>query len=312
MKWLPQCSQKNRDRLIVLIFLLCVATAYAVLRGRDGKYADWIRVSTAWRILWIRVAMLPEPAEALLRDSGILSPVLQTVRLPFGVTMQLDPLDFVDRILIAHGAWEETEWKWIEQALKPGDTFVDVGAHHGAYSLRAALRVGASGLVLAVEPVPSTGERLKRNIALNQLRNIRVAEVACGEVPGTMTMYVAGRRNTGMSSLSRQTAQYAGSVGSVIKVSVETLDKLAGGLGGVRISAVKIDTEGAETFVLRGASETLRRHRPVVLVETIPSQLISMGSSLEELEALLVSYGYAKARATDSNALWVPADQVGR
>lgn len=288
--------------------LVLSVVLYGLFRGADRRYADWIRFSLSWRSAAIRIALLPEYAEALFREFGILSPVLQTVRLPSGAIMQLDPLDYVDRHLIAHSAWEETEWKWIEETLKPRDTFVDVGAHHGTYSLRAALRIGPAGTVLAIEPDPRNAARLKQNVALNRLDNIRVVEVACGEKTGKMTLYSAGHRNTGMSSLSADTARLAGAdLGTVIDVPVEPLDKLAVGLGAARISAVKVDTEGAETYVLRGASETLRKHRPVVLVETIPSQLVSMGSSLQELEDLLTSYGYRKARATSTNALWVPA-----
>ncbi len=298
-----------RLMFVVAGILICAAALYAFFRGPERRYADWIRFSLAWRNGAHRIGSLPEYAEALFREFGILSPVLQTVRLRSGVTMLLDPLDYIDRHLIANGTWEETEWTWLEQALHPGDAFLDVGAHHGVYALRAALRVGPGGTVLAIEPDPGNAARMKRNIALNRIPNIRVVQAACGEKTAKMTLYSSGHRNTSMSSFSPETAGMAGAdVGVVAEVPVEPLDKLAAGLGDVRIAAVKIDTEGAEALVLRGAAETLRKHRPVVLVETIPSQLVSMGSSLEELESLLASYGYRKDRATTANALWVPAN----
>ena len=69
--------------------------------------------------------------------------------------------------------------------LKPGNVFVDVGAHVGKYSFYAAKQVGANGLVIAIEPHPKNAENLRKGIELNGLTNIEVVEKACSNYSGT-------------------------------------------------------------------------------------------------------------------------------
>ena len=82
-----------------------------------------------------------------------------------GVTMLLDPEDYISRELLRTGTWERPSWDAIHAHLSDGAVFVDVGAHIGYYSLKAARVVGAAGRVIAVEPNPPTSTSSKRTSA---------------------------------------------------------------------------------------------------------------------------------------------------
>lgn len=302
----------NRHPLIVLTGgVLALALIYFLVRSPVGRYSDYIWLATRWAGLWILVSDIPRQFEPGLNRLGLLPSGLLETQLRDGTRILLDPKDLVDRTVLASGVWEPIEWGWIEKSLAPGDVFIDVGAHHGTYTLRAARVVVDSGLVVAVEPNPASVERLKKNVTLNGLRNVRVIEAACGDQSTSRMLFVASDRNTGMASFSLRTSERSGPAGgsASIEVNVERLDDLVGTLSGRRIAAIKVDTEGAETMVLRGAVNTIREHSPVIVVEEIESQLTALGSSVQELEALLTSYGYSKHKSTRDNALWVHSRQ---
>lgn len=221
--------------------------------------------------------------------------------------MLLDPGDFVDRVVLASGSWERTEWDWIKKALKRGDVFVDIGAHHGTYAIRAARAVGQEGVVVAIEPNPISVKRLEANLAKNGLTNVRLYNLACGDKESTLTLFLADPANTGMTSLSAQLTWGSGATGGLrsVDVPVKPLDRILEGLQGRKIAVIKIDTEGAETMILRGSAETIRTHSPAIVLEELPQALAAMGSSMRELEELLNSFGYSRIRKTATNALWI-------
>lgn len=95
---------------------------------------------------------------------GFVRPSAVPVELGWG-SMILNPGDLVDRAIMTSG-WEGKELEWVRAHLRAGDTFVDVGAHHGLYSIHASKLVGSEGRVIVVEPNPPSPERLRANLAL--------------------------------------------------------------------------------------------------------------------------------------------------
>ena len=126
--------------------------------------------------------------------------------------------------------------------LRPGDTFVDIGANIGALTLFAASKVGHSGEVVAIEAHPRTAKYLAENIAMNPWRNIKPLNFAIGDSEGTV--HFSSRRADDMNSISD----------TGIKIPMRKLDDL-GPFGHVRL--LKIDVEGFEYQVLCGARKTL-------------------------------------------------------
>jgi FkbM family methyltransferase len=151
------------------------------------------------------------------------------------------------RLLISPQFFDPDELALLEQAIRPGFVFVDVGANVGTYSLFVAGRAGPSSRVLAVEPHPEAHRRLACNLALNGLHWVEPAAVALGDAPGTVDLLI-NDRNIGSTSvregweprLSRRR----------IAVPCETLLALVQRRGLTRIDALKADVEGAEDRVL--------------------------------------------------------------
>ncbi len=184
------------------------------------------------------------------------------------------------------GLFEPGETRLVQALLQPGDTFVDVGAHIGWFTTIAAKLVGQAGQVIAVEPYGANAEMLRKNVALNGCENVRIVEMALGSRPGTLTLARAGGDSGGVTALDWATDGRA-------EVPVTTLDAVAGELGGAAL--IKIDVEGWEAHVLRGAERTLARAQRV-LIEINQPALGKAGSSPEELFTSLRAAGFADFR----------------
>ncbi|WP_448577435.1 FkbM family methyltransferase [Thermosphaera sp.] len=133
---------------------------------------------------------------------------------------------------------------FVKSCLNMGSVFVDVGANIGYYTLIASKLVGSQGRVYSIEPVPSTATILKANIKLNNCLNVSIHEVAVWSSKGTLTLRIPGSWY-GLAFVSR----YGGN----IVVNSITLDELL--KNETSIDCIKIDVEGAELEVLRGAKD---------------------------------------------------------
>jgi FkbM family methyltransferase len=149
-----------------------------------------------------------------------------------------------------------------------GDTVVDVGAHIGLYSLIAAKRVGPSGKVIAIEPDPENFKILKKNILLNQLSNVEALECAVYSTRGKLRLFLPeleqGRTifNTVMQDRARTSTNF-------LEVEANTLDNILESINITEVNWIKIDVEGAELEVLKGAVNTLSSNKNIALVVEI-------------------------------------------
>jgi len=207
--------------------------------------------------------------------------------------LQLDSQDGLDRTILATGVWERETWLGLAERIPAGGVFVDVGAHIGYYSLKAAAMVGPSGRVLAIEPNPETIRRLRADIRESGASQVLVEPVACSDSEGMVEFFAATRENAGASSLSKANAASAGPIARSYRVRTRRLDAIVRESGVTRVDVIKIDVEGAELLVLKGAGETLDRYHPVVAVEMIDQQLANMGTSSADVIGLLRTHGYA-------------------
>jgi len=160
------------------------------------------------------------------------------------------------------GLTEYDDMMFTLRYLRPGDTFVDVGANIGFYSFLAASVNGAAP-VLAYEPHPTASERLRENIAINSFDNVRVRQVAVGDIPDE------GRLSTDLMDQNRLESTHESFQNAVV-VPIVTLDAdlTEQGVDLATIRLVKIDTEGFEAKVIAGAQSLLDADPgPVWLVE---------------------------------------------
>lgn len=172
----------------------------------------------------------------------------------------------------------------IRSLVREDDIVLDIGANVGLHSVAFA-RAVPKGHVYAFEPVAEMAERLSRNCALNGITNVTLVPCALGAANETVEMdvNVAGEGMEGTSTIAgsihveRHPERYAKR-----PVPVRRLDDLIEELEvRGRIGFVKIDTEGFETMVIEGALNTLRRHRPAMIVEAHSRRLAAAGRSFQ-------------------------------
>jgi FkbM family methyltransferase len=137
--------------------------------------------------------------------------------------------------------------------LKEGMNVVDVGAHIGTYTVIAAEKVGANGNIIAIEPEIQNYRRLIENIRLNNFKNVITENIALADHEGVEKLYL--HFLPGKDSLVMK----EGSISSR-EVRVKTLDTLLREIGFNKIDVIKIDTEGAEMLILKGAEKTLKEN----------------------------------------------------
>jgi FkbM family methyltransferase len=187
--------------------------------------------------------------------------------------------------------FEVAELLFVERFLRPRMTVLDIGAHHGLYSLLASKKVGPQGRVIAFEPSPRERKALRLNLALNWSRNVSVYKVALGSEAGEADFFVVEGTETGCNSLrppNLKTGTYR-----PIQIRVAVLDDWLPEHKIELVDFIKIDAEGAELEVLRGASKLLStRPRPVLLVEIAEVRTAPWGYSARETIHFLQEMGY--------------------
>jgi FkbM family methyltransferase len=166
-------------------------------------------------------------------------------------------IEDLSSIISMEGAGGEPQ-EWILDGLLPGMVMIDVGAHNGRYSVCASRKVGQSGLVVAMEPHPRSVQILKRNLGLNVIENVRIFPVACWSERANLTS-----KSVALLALHAVTAgeQNDSSIPGI------SLDDLIKELGVTRVDWIKVDVEGSELAVLKGARETLGTFRPNLCLE---------------------------------------------
>jgi len=209
-------------------------------------------------------------ARVSLDDRG--TRVLADLREPFGLTLY-------------RFGFRVPEVRLIQMLLRPGDVFVDGGAHIGIFTLIAAAAVGASGRVIACEPVPQNLELLKRNLALNDFDWVETHEVALGEKPGQAELFSFGR-GSALSSFAPSTRQGT----EKLPVRVTSLDDVVDPYRS-RVRVVKLDIEGAELRAMHGAPKLLKA-QPDFVLELEPEHLARQGAEPADLQAVFAAAGY--------------------
>ena len=210
---------------------------------------------------------------------------------PGGVRLFVDLSDHVIGLNIVRGRYEQDEIRYVRTVLKAGDTAIDAGAHIGFFTMQMAAMVGPAGKVYAFEPFGPNAELLEQSIVENRFSDRVVFQrAAVGSASGTATLtFAVETLNSGGAYLLRDaTLPLPGNLSK--SVPLVALDDVA-----LRrpVRLIKMDVEGAEPQVIRGAARLLKEDRPIILSELHPTQLErASGAGADEFLAEVRAFGY--------------------
>lgn len=203
----------------------------------------------------------------------------------YGFRYKADLGDWLGQYVYLTGVYEPPTAHVIAALLESGDTFIDVGANSGIFTLLASKRVGPNGRVLSFEPVPSMRGRIIENLTLNRMENVILHGVALSNTVGEITFYEGPQGHKGLSSM-----RPIEDVSTTLRTPTLPLDDLTGTTPSVKL--IKIDVEGAEQLVVEGMEKLLAQQHPYVIIEMTDQYLKAFGHSTEGLSTILRRIGY--------------------
>jgi FkbM family methyltransferase len=228
---------------------------------------------------------------------------------------RLRAIDRVLRRLAAGRSPVEPEAAALDAFLSGGAVCFDIGANYGLYTLTFAAGVGPHGQVFSFEPLPGPHAFLVRALRWLGVDNVTVSDRALGDHRGSGEMSMPTRHGIPVHGRSFITDEADGlgpnaefSSEQRLPVALSTLDTAVRAAGLERVDLVKIDVEGYEPAVLRGAEWTLAHHRPTVLLEIERRHLAKFGVEPVDLVAAMHAQGYDMAALWDGR--WYPVETV--
>lgn len=212
-----------------------------------------------------------------------------------GITFDLDVTECVQKAIFCFHYFEPEDVAAFRTFIKPGSVVFDVGANIGQYALLASKLVGERGQVYAFEPSPEVLAKLQENIRLNSAENIEVVAKAVTAESGMMQFYTANEQgNQGVGSLL-PAEEYRAHTRSAESIEVEalSLDDFCEAQGIEHVDFLKIDVEGFDLEVLKGAEKLMERNPDlVVFSEVEPLNLSQVDTTVEDFYHFTEAHGF--------------------
>ena len=196
------------------------------------------------------------------------------------------------RLIYFHGTHERETSDLLGRLARPGQTWVDIGANVGVFTLLLGKRVGAGGRVIAYEPNPRMGDLLLRSIDDNGMGQIDLRRAAVGAEAGAATLNVPADPERAPGGSGRASLVGLDNVSDTVGVEVPVVrldDDLPADLD---VDGVKIDVEGFELSAFRGMARRLRERPPATILFEATRMATALATP-EELISHLGDYGYA-------------------
>jgi len=211
-------------------------------------------------------------------------------RLACGGKMILDTNNGLAQRIRCEEAYEPAVRREFERIVSKGVNVIDIGANMGYYSILASRMIGPTKRVFAFEPQARMVTKLRRNIELNALQNVEIFPFALADTPGTVTFHVPPEGAEGLGSM-RANGRFQ--VVKTVDVETQRLDDVMVKLGNPKIGLVKMDAEGAELLILRGAERLLSSpDRPDLIFEAYEKNCKPFGYCVFDLLKYINSFGY--------------------
>ena len=199
-----------------------------------------------------------------------------------GIWYKLDLSKLVHAQIYFYGYWEKYTSIVFEKYIKPGMTVLDIGASTGVHTLRMAKLAGETGKVYAFEPSDWMHERLLNNIKLNDFKNIVTEKIALSEVT-KKALYLSEQHDRVDKKPNPR---------KYIRMQYMKLDDYFAKGRITALDFIKMDVDGYECRILEGATKTIKKYKPIMIIEIGKGLQEAYDRSLEELLNLLKSFGY--------------------
>ena len=222
-----------------------------------------------------------------------LSPTFTRKRL--GILWDLNPSEAIDACLYIAKVYEPELVKFYQQFIQPGMTILDIGANRGAHTFPMALALKGNGVVHAIEGTGQNFKILNRTLALNPKfsSEVRTHHLFLTAHSGVAPEFVSGSWNIARSiNDADRNVLDGGFALSTAGAKAISLDEWVKSENLSQIDLIKLDVDGNEVEVLKGAQETLKKFRPMVLVEFSPIHYRDRSETFAEQVELLKSAGY--------------------
>jgi FkbM family methyltransferase len=223
---------------------------------------------------------------------------------PFGFKLRIELPDHIQKVIWLTGRWEPVITEFFRQTLTPGDTFVDVGANIGYYSLLASRIVGDTGHVYSIEASPTIFHLLERNIALNHVANVVPVQEVAADSEGEREFWLSWEHNRGQSTAVEAVGRRRG-MNSEGRVRCGTLTSIVPNERLLSARLIKIDVEGAERSVLEPLFALLPQFsdRTVWAIELSPEFCPGGQDDVERIFDAFGAAGYQAAALKNDYAL---------
>jgi FkbM family methyltransferase len=227
-----------------------------------------------------------------------------------GLRWQLDLNEGIDFSIYALGAFEHSTVQTYRRLVRPGAVVLDIGANVGAHTLPLARLVGSAGRVYAFEPTDYAFNKLQRNLALNPdiASRVTAEQIMLTDRPDE-EVEAEIYSSWPLDGVGQLHAKHLGRPEVTTGSRAVRLDDYLAAAGNERLDFIKLDVDGFECHVLGGGLATLKKFRPVILMEFTSYVLAERGRSSSELLGILQQAGYRLYRLDGKTAL--PDDPVG-
>lgn len=202
-----------------------------------------------------------------------------------GVVFDFNLNDLIDSKVYKDGFFEWRVRVVMNRLVKDGMTCMDIGASMGCYALRMAKMVGDGGKVIAFEPMSYSFRKLWRNATLNPQLNVKLERLALSNITEKKKIY--------FKNVFSADDMLRANEDGMEEIQFTTLDRYVEENKINKIDFIKIDVDGYELKILQGAINTIKRFKPIMIVEFGQRYLKKYGDKLGDLVNLLVSLGYS-------------------
>lgn len=183
----------------------------------------------------------------------------------------LNPQNYLDNEIITTGIWEPMSTNVVKRLVKSGDVVLDIGANIGYYTVLLSKLIGADGKVIAFEPTEYFGKILKDNLAENHVTNCLVQKYGLSENLNHREICI------GDDSATLQWESDISPHNGKEKITLKRLDDIIDDFELERLDFIKIDVDGHEPAFLKGAINTIKKYKPIVLLEVSHLNYLNYG-----------------------------------